>query len=118
MKVAVDAMGGDHAPEATVEGAVLAAKELALDEVVIVGDQREVERELSKYPRYGSKLTVAHASDVVEMHASPSKVLRNKKDSSISVALELVKDGRADAVITAGNSGAAMAISIKPAMPT
>jgi len=112
MKVAVDAMGGDHAPEATVEGAVLAAKELALDEVVIVGDQREVERELSKYPRYGSKLTVAHASDVVEMHASPSKVLRNKKDSSISVALELVKDGRADAVITAGNSGAAMAMSM------
>jgi glycerol-3-phosphate acyltransferase PlsX len=113
MKVAIDAMGGDHAPEAIVEGAVLAAKELDLDEVILVGDQVLVERELTKHHhRKGAPVTIVHTSQAVQMHESPSRVLRTKRDSSMSVAMDLMKDGKCDAVVTAGNSGAAMAISM------
>ncbi len=112
MKVAVDVMGGDNAPEAIVEGAVLAARALRLEEVILVGDKALVEGELAKHRWEGLNLSVVHAPQVVEMHESPAKALRTKRNSSISVALELVKDGRSDAVVTAGNSGAAMAISM------
>ncbi|RLB04721.1 MAG: phosphate acyltransferase PlsX [Deltaproteobacteria bacterium] len=112
MKVAVDAMGGDNAPEVIVEGAVWAAKELALEEVILVGDQERVERELSKYRLEGAKVTIVHAPQVVEMHEPPARALRAKRDSSVSVAVDLMKEGRSDAVVTAGNSGAAMAVSM------
>jgi glycerol-3-phosphate acyltransferase PlsX len=112
MKVAVDAMGGDHAPQAIVEGAVLAAKKLDLDEVILVGDQVLIERELAKHRWSGSNLTIVHTPRAVQMHELPSRVLRAKHDTSISVAMDLMKDEKCDAVVTAGNSGAAMAVSM------
>jgi glycerol-3-phosphate acyltransferase PlsX len=112
MKVAVDAMGGDHAPEAIVKGAVLAAKELSQDEVILVGAQALIERELVKHHWSRSNVTIVHVPQAVQMHESPAKVLRAKQDTSISVALDFMKDGACEAVVTAGNSGAAMAISM------
>jgi glycerol-3-phosphate acyltransferase PlsX len=112
MKVAVDAMGGDHAPEAIVKGAVLAAKELSQDEVILVGSQPLIERELVKHHWSRSNVTIVHTAEAVQMHESPAKVLRAKQDTSISVALDLMKDGTCKAVVTAGNSGAAMAVSM------
>ena len=112
MKVAVDAMGGDHAPQAIVEGATQAAKKVAVDEVILVGDQVSIQRELTKHHWSGSNVRIVHTPHVVPMHESPSRVLRAKHDTSISVAVDLMKDGACDAVVTAGNSGAAMAISM------
>jgi len=105
-KIAVDAMGGDHAPGSVVEGALLAASELRV-EVVLVGEKRSVEQELSR--RGGtSAVTVVPASEVVSMHEAPSVAVR-KKDSSMKVAFELMKRHEVDAVVSAGNSGAMMA---------
>ena len=112
MKVAVDAMGGDHAPQAIVEGAVQAAKKLDVDEIILVGDRVHVERELAKHHWSGSNVRIVHTPHAVPMHELPSRVLRAKHDTSISVAMDLMKGGECDAVVTAGNSGAAMAISM------
>ncbi len=106
MKIALDAMGGDHAPAAEVEGAALAVQEYGL-EVVLVGDKNLVTEELRRQGFQGlSGLTVHHASQRVEMHEQPSQVVRRKRDSSIWIATEMVKKGEAAAVISAGNTGA------------
>jgi len=111
MKIAVDAMGGDHAPGVVVEGAVLAAREYGV-EIVLTGISGQVEAELSRFDDHMKlPIEVAHAEDVVEMHESPAKVLRSKKKSSIKVGLELVKSGDADAFVSAGNTGAVLAFS-------
>jgi len=106
--VAVDAMGGDNAPAVEVAGAVDAAR-LWGTAVILVGDRERIEKELSKYRTDGLAIRVHHASEVVGMHDSPSDAVRKKKDSSIRVAFELVKTGEAQAVVSAGNSGATMA---------
>jgi glycerol-3-phosphate acyltransferase PlsX len=108
-KIAVDAMGGDHAPQAIIEGALLAAADLAV-EIVLVGQRDAIHRELARHPN-ARKLEIADASQTITMHESPSAALR-KKDSSITVAFELMKRGEADAVVSAGNSGAMMAIGM------
>src|ERR1700757_5219406 len=105
-KIAVDAMGGDRAPEAVVEGALLAARELSV-EIVLVGQKESVQRELSRHGG-APKIEISPAAEVVAMHESPSVALR-KKDSSMKVAFEMMKRGEADAVVSAGNSGAMMA---------
>ncbi|MBI1997140.1 MAG: phosphate acyltransferase PlsX [Deltaproteobacteria bacterium] len=105
-KIAVDAMGGDHAPRVVVDGALLAAHELGVG-IVLVGEKEAVERELARHPRT-SAVEVAAASQVVTMHESPSSALR-KKDSSMKVAFEMMKRGEVEAVVSAGNSGAMMA---------
>ncbi len=110
MKVALDAMGSDHAPHVEVEGAVLAAKEYG-SQIILVGDAEIVEKELSKYAVKDLPIYVKQASEVIRMDESPSKALR-KKDSSMRVAFDLVKNGEADAVVSAGNSGAAMATAM------
>jgi len=110
LKVALDAMGGDHAPHVEVEGAVLAAKEYG-SQIILVGDAEIVEKELSKYAVKDLSIYVKQASEVIRMDESPSKALR-KKDSSMRVAFDLVKNGEADAVVSAGNSGAAMATAM------
>lgn len=110
MKIALDAMGGDHAPHVEVEGAVLAAKEYG-SQIILVGDAEIVEKELSKYAVKDLPIYVKQASEVIRMDESPSKALR-KKDSSMRVAFDLVKNGEADAVVSAGNSGAAMATAM------
>lgn len=111
MKIALDAMGGDYAPQTIVEGAYLAAK-LHGAKVILVGDEDRISKELSKYPTSKLPLYIHHAPHVVAMHDSPSAVLRRMKDTSIKVALELAKEGQASGVVTAGNSGAAMALAM------
>jgi glycerol-3-phosphate acyltransferase PlsX len=108
MRIAVDAMGGDNAPAVEVEGAVAAAKEFGI-RVTLVGDADKVKLELAKHNCKGLDIEVKHASEVVGMHDSASDAVRKKKDSSIRVAYELVKNGEAMAVVSAGNSGATMA---------
>ena len=106
-KIAVDAMGGDRAPGVVVEGAWQAAKDLGV-EVVLVGEKQAVERELSRLN--ADPLEIIPASESVAMHESPSSALK-KKDSSMRVAVQQVKDGTAQAAVSAGNTGALMAIS-------
>ncbi len=111
MKIALDAMGGDDAPAAIVEGAVLAARELDVA-ITLVGNDKEVEKALSRHKTSALSISIVHASQKVEMDASPSSVVRKKRDSSIWVATELVKRKEADAVISAGNTGASMATAL------
>ncbi len=110
MKIAVDAMGGDNAPQVVVEGSILAAEEHSLP-IVLVGDEARLGVELKKY-RKNPNITIRHASEVITMEESPAQSVRKKKDSSLRVCFELVKAREADAVVSAGNSGAAMAAGI------
>jgi phosphate acyltransferase len=109
--VALDAMGGDHAPDAIVEGAVAAARELRIP-VVLVGDRDVVGRELAKHRAGDLPITLRHATQVVEMDDSPVVALRRKRDSSIRVGFNMVKAREADAFVGAGNSGAMMAAAV------
>jgi glycerol-3-phosphate acyltransferase PlsX len=112
VKIAVDAMGGDNAPQAVVAGAVQAAKEYGVG-IILVGIEQLVQQELRKYTQAGTlPIEVRNATEVVDMLDSPATVFRRKKDSSIRVANELVKSGEAVAVISAGHTGAAMATSL------
>ncbi len=112
MKIAVDAMGGDNAPQAVVAGAVQAARDFNAG-VILVGIEKVVREELSKYPHAKTlPIEVQNASEVVDMLDSPATVFRRKKDSSIRVANELVKNGEASAVFSAGHTGAAMSTSL------
>jgi len=101
-------MGGDNAPVIEVEGAVAAAREFGIA-VTLVGDRESLRQQLAKYQCTGLDICIVHASEVVGMHDSASDAIRKKKDSSIRVSYDLVKDGKADAVVSAGNSGATMA---------
>ena len=109
MKLAVDAMGGDKAPEEIVKGAVQAAKKFPC-EIILVGDENKIreflkdESDIKNLP-----LSIRHAGEVVEMGEHPADAVRNKKDSSIVVATRMVKDGECDAVLSAGSTGAAVA---------
>jgi len=107
VKIAVDAMGGDHAPQAVVEGAALAVRELECT-VILVGDREVIEPLLQKHAHLEERIIVKHASEVVRMDESPRKALNTKQDTSIRRIFELVKSGEADAAMSAGNSGAAM----------
>ena len=108
LTVALDAMGGDHAPKAEVEGAVLAARQLGV-KVILVGQEDLVRRELSTYEDSAElPIEVVHASENVTME-DPTKAVRTKRDSSVKVASRLVRDGRAAGLVSAGNTGAAMA---------
>jgi glycerol-3-phosphate acyltransferase PlsX len=111
MKIAVDAMGGDYAPEAIVEGAVQAAEEYG-SSIILVGQKDLVDKELEKYETTHLDIEVRHASQVVDMHDEPTFALRRKRDSSLHVAINLTRDGEADAAISAGNTGAGMAIGL------
>ncbi|HEU5319944.1 MAG TPA: phosphate acyltransferase PlsX [Methylomirabilota bacterium] len=111
MKIAVDAMGGDHGPAVVVEGAVGAVNEFGIP-VVLVGDKAAIETEVTRLGGGRLPLEIRHASQVVGMAEAPSQALRRKRDSSLRVAAELVRDGEAAAFVSAGNTGAAMAISM------
>jgi glycerol-3-phosphate acyltransferase PlsX len=110
MNVAVDAMGGDHAPGLVVQGALDAVAELGIN-IILVGHRKRVAEALGGRPA-GSRISFHHCEEVVGMEESPLKALRKKKDASIRVAFDLVKSGRADAVISAGNSGATLAAAV------
>ncbi|MCL2484801.1 MAG: phosphate acyltransferase PlsX [Endomicrobia bacterium] len=115
MIIALDAMGGDNAPEATVEGAVLAAIG-SNHKIILVGPEKLISQELLKHhKRYNVTsldIEIANATEVIGMDEHPAKAVRQKKDSSLSVAAKLVADGKADAFVSMGNTGAAMAAAL------
>jgi len=107
--IAVDAMGGDHAPRAEIEGALLAAREFAV-RVLLVGQESVVKHELARHAgRRGLAIEIVHASDVITMQDSPTQAFRKKRDSSVHVAARLVRDAKAEGFVSAGNTGAVMA---------
>ena len=121
-RIALDAMGGDNAPGEIVLGGVEAALEQKDVKVFLVGNQEAIDAEIEKLPKgmlerakaalADGSLEVVHAPDVAEMDESPTKAVRSKKDCSINVAMRLVKDGKADAFVSAGNSGAVATAAI------
>jgi len=111
MRIALDAMGSDHAPGVDVEGAVRAARRFGV-EMILVGRQPEIERELMRHEVSDLSLSIVHASQVLEMAEHPSQAARAKRDASIVVAMGLLRDGQADAVVSAGNSGGVLAAAL------
>lgn len=108
--VAIDAMSGDHGHEAVVPAALRSLKNNPSLHIVLVGERARLERALASHKAEESgRLRIHNASEIVDMWESPSKALRNKKDSSMRVALDLVHDGKASACVSAGNTGALMA---------
>ena len=108
--IALDAMGGDHAPRAEVEGAIMAAREYDV-RVLLVGIEATVRQELNRHRYRAASIEVVNATEVITMRDSPSQAFRRKKDSSLHVAARLVHDGKADALVSAGNTGAAMTVA-------
>lgn len=112
MKIAIDAMGGDFAPQEIVLGSILAAKRYDC-EIVLVGDKDQIEKILAQEKNRDSlKISVRHASEKIEMGEHPADAVRTKKDSSIVVATQMVKDGECDCVFSAGSTGAAVTAAV------
>ena len=110
MRIAVDAMGGDYAPREVVAGAVDAARGLScVTNITLVGDESAIKSELSLCGEIPSTIHIRHASEVVAMDEAPALAVRRKRDSSIGRAVDMVKIGEADAVVSAGNTGAVVA---------
>ncbi len=109
--IALDAMGGDYGPTVVVPAALDSLDRNPKLNLILVGDEVVLKAAVAGSSHLGKRLSIRHASELVEMHDSPSKALRNKKDSSMRVAINLVKDGTAGACVSAGNTGALMAIS-------
>jgi glycerol-3-phosphate acyltransferase PlsX len=114
MRIALDAMGGDFAPQATVEGAYLYQKETKRrNELILVGNKERLEAECGRHTNcQDSRIRIVHADEVIEMNESPTEALKQKKNASMLVGIELHKNGEADAFISAGNTGAQMAASL------
>ncbi len=110
MKIAIDAMGGDFGPEVTVPASLHVLRNHPNLSLILVGKEEIVCQELEKEEGHdASRIEVHHASEVVEMDESPSLALKRKKDSSMRIAINLIKEGKADACVSAGNTGALMA---------
>jgi glycerol-3-phosphate acyltransferase PlsX len=110
MKIVLDAMGSDHCPVPDVEGAVRSARESG-DTIILTGDKAAIERELAKYDTKGLHLEIVHTTQAVDMRDVPSQVWRTKKDTSMAVGMNLVRDGQADAFVSAGNTGVVLALA-------
>ena len=110
MKIVIDAMGGDYAPQAVIAGVIEALKEFDV-QIVLVGIKDRIEVELKKYSYPAERIELIHAPEVVEMHEPAITSVRKKKDSSISIGLKLLKEPHYDAFISAGNTGAVVAAS-------
>lgn len=108
VRVAVDAMGGDNAPSEIVKGAVLAVQQDSRIKVFLVGQEDVLKQELAKYQDLGERLELVPASEVITNDEAPVMAVRRKKDSSIVVAMSLVKNGIADAFVSAGSTGAVL----------
>ncbi|MEM6781404.1 MAG: phosphate acyltransferase PlsX [Pseudomonadota bacterium] len=109
--IALDAMGGDHGPKVVVPAAKMALEQKQDLHFIFVGDQSAIEKELDHYPDLRGVSEVVHTTKMIANHEKPSAALRNSKDSSMRMAIECVKEGRAQSVVSAGNTGALMAIS-------
>ena len=111
MRIVIDAMGGDNAPAVNVEGAIAAGRDYGI-ETILVGDETAIRQELSKKDISGLSISVVHASQVISMDESPAQACRQKPDSSIMVATNLLKEHKADGLVSAGNSGAVMTATL------
>ncbi len=111
MRIALDAMGGDYAPDEVIAGAVEAARRYGT-EIILVGREDVVKASLGKHQTSGLKFSVINASEVIEMEEHPAQAVRRKKDSSVMVGLRMLEKGEADAFVSAGHSGATMAGAI------
>lgn len=111
MKIILDAMGGDHAPEAVIEGAVQAGRDLDV-EILLVGRPEAIEPELARYDTAGLRLPIIPASQVIEMEEHPATAVRAKSDCSMVVGMKLVKESDAQAFVSAGNSGGVLAAAL------
>ena len=107
--LAVDAMGGDHGPSVTIPASINALSKYDQLHIILVGDKELIQTELQKNKYTNTRLSIQHASEVVEMDESPQSALKNKKDSSMRVAINLIKKEKAQACVSAGNTGALMA---------
>ena len=105
MKIVIDGMGGDNAPMAPVEGACMAVKEYGVD-IVITGDKDQLEAELAKHDCDKSKIEIVHTTQIITNDEKPVAAIRRKTDSSMVVALNMVKNKEADAMVSAGSTGA------------
>ena len=108
MKIIVDAMGGDNAPEEVIKGCLEAADEVTA-EIILCGNQAIIEKYMSKYSYKGTNIKIQHASEVITNEDSPTRAIKSKKDSSMVVAFNMLKEGKGDIFLSAGNTGALMA---------
>lgn len=112
MRIVLDAMGGDHIPHVPVEGAVMAVKDFPDVHIILVGIEDQIKAELAKYEYPQERISIVHASEIIDMGESPATAIRQKKDSSIVVGATLVKNGEAEGFVSAGSTGACMAASL------
>jgi glycerol-3-phosphate acyltransferase PlsX len=112
MRIAIDAMGGDYAPAVNVEGAIETVTDTEGIDIILVGDESSIQRELDGKKYLTNRIVIKHASQVVGMDESPSVAIRKKRDSSINRAIELVRNGEADGFVSAGHSGVVMATAL------
>jgi glycerol-3-phosphate acyltransferase PlsX len=112
MRIALDAMGGDHAPGKIISGAIKASNLFPDITIILVGKEDVIKRELSEHQYNEKQIELLHADEIIGMGETPARAIRSKKDSSIVRGLELVKEKKADAFISAGNTGAVMAGSL------
>jgi len=110
MKIVIDAMGSDNYPTPDVAGAVLAAREWD-DDIIIVGREEAIRQEMARHDTAGLKLEIVHAPEVIEMDDEPAWAAREKKNSSMHVGMTLVREGEADAYVSAGNTGGVLAVA-------
>jgi glycerol-3-phosphate acyltransferase PlsX len=108
--VALDAMGSDHAPRVEVEGAIFAAREMGV-RVLLIGKPEEIKAELARHNHRGLALEIVPAAEVITMTDAPGQAFRKKRDSSVHVAARLVREAKADALVSAGNTGAVLAVA-------
>lgn len=111
MRIAVDVMGSDNYPAPDVAGAVMAARQFN-DTIILVGREAIVTEELAKHDTDGLPIQVVHAEQIITMEDKPSKAVREKRNSSMHVGINLVKSGKADAFVTAGNTGCALGVAM------
>jgi len=112
VRVAVDVMGGDHGPAETVQGALLHAREHPGEEIILVGHEGLIQEAIDAGSPAPANIRIIDAREVVDMHEQPAAAVRRKRDASINVCMRLVRDGSADAVVSAGNTGAGVASAI------
>ena len=108
IRIAIDAMGGDNAPSAIIEGSLQALKVRSDLELIFVGDEKRIREELKKYSAESKNVRIVHASETIDMSEHPVNAIRSKKDSSLVIGLKMVKNKEADCFMSAGNSGAVL----------
>ena len=108
MKIAIDAMGGDHAPKEPIKGAI-ESLDLIKGNLVLIGNKEKIELELKNYTYDDNRITIIHTTEVVENEDKPVKAIKSKKDSSMVVGMKMLRHGEIDAFVSAGNTGALLA---------